>query len=114
MYLNRFQELSKRTMPKPNEKGEYSFRDMANYAMGLAGEAGETTDLIKKHLFHAHPLDKDEVKKELGDVMHYVAGLATMFGLSFDEITDANIEKLKKRYPNGFNFIDSMKRVDIK
>ncbi|OMQ07520.1 hypothetical protein BXO87_02180 [Bacillus sp. GZB] len=85
----------------------------ANYAMGLAGEAGEVTDLFKKSVFHGHPLDKQEAEKEIGDVMHYVVGLATLLGLDMETILDKNIEKLQKRFPNGFNSADSVKRADV-
>lgn len=80
--------------------------------MGLSGEAGEVTDLIKKELFHEHPPEPDKVLKEIGDVLHYAAGLATMYGLTLEEVAMANIEKLMERYPNGFNAEDSQKRVD--
>lgn len=107
--LNEYQELSKRTMPKIHN-------DMvkANYALGLTGEAGECGDLIKKEVFHGHPVDVDKVKKELGDTFHYMAGLATLYGLTLQEIAEANIDKLRTRYPQGFNTVDSIKRVDAK
>lgn len=115
MGLNEFQEMSKRTMPKPfmvGGKAIYRKEDKANYAMGLSGEAGETTDLIKKELFHGHEVDRDAVKKELGDVLHYAAGLATMYGLTLEEVTTGNIEKLMKRYPTGFSKEASVNRVE--
>jgi len=85
---------------------------MACSAMGLAGEAGEFCDHIKKHLFHGHALDKEHVLKELGDVLWYVAYAATVLDLSLDDVAVKNIEKLKARYPDGFNFADSMARKD--
>lgn len=102
-----YQTLSKRTMPK-----EINGMAKSNYAMGLTGEAGETVDLIKKEVHHGHELDQDKLKKELGDVLHYLAGIATMYGLNLEDIAVTNIEKLAKRYPNGFNTEDSIKRVD--
>ena len=106
--LNEYQELSKRTMPAHDDKGK------ANYALGFVGESAEVGDLIKKEVFHGHPVDVDSVKKELGDSFHYLAGLATMYGLTLQEIAEANIEKLRKRYPSGFSVEDSIKRVDTK
>lgn len=108
MNLNEYQELSKRTMPSPDgfyPLGGYVYgtKSKANYAMGLSGEAGEVTDLIKKELFHGHPTDREEVKNELGDLMHYVAGLVTMYNLTLEEVATGNIEKLMKRYPEGFS-----------
>lgn len=115
MKISEFQEISKRTMPKMRQgknKMRYTKWDKCNYGMGISGEAGEVTDLIKKHIHHKHPLDIDELKKELGDVLHYVYGIATMFGISMDEVHTLNILKLNERYPNGYSDTDSLKRVD--
>ncbi|HDR8476328.1 TPA: nucleoside triphosphate pyrophosphohydrolase family protein [Bacillus cereus] len=85
-----------------------------NYAMGLCGEAGEVTDHIKKTVYHGHNLNEDEVEKELGDVLWYVAALAEIHHLDLNEIAEKNIHKLMKRFPNGFSEEDSKKRVDMK
>jgi NTP pyrophosphatase (non-canonical NTP hydrolase) len=108
MNFTEYQELSKRTMPT-----EINGMSKSNYAMGLAGESGEVVDLIKKEVHHGHPSHPLGVKEELGDLMHYVAGVATMYDLSLEEIAIENIQKLKKRYPDGFNTEDSLKRVDV-
>lgn len=71
--------------------------------MGLSGEVGELTDLIKKWLFHNSDMDISHAKKELGDIMWYVACMADSFGWTLDEIMQINIDKLWKRYPNGFD-----------
>lgn len=71
--------------------------------LGLAGESGELLDLIKKWIFHEKPLDEDHAKKELGDVLWYVAEIAHSFGWNLDEIMQMNIDKLKTRYPKGFD-----------
>jgi NTP pyrophosphatase (non-canonical NTP hydrolase) len=71
--------------------------------MGLAGEAGETVDALKKVLFHGHTLDTDKVGDELGDLLWYITGLAQTLGLSLEKIAEKNAEKLRKRYPNGFS-----------
>ena len=116
MNFNEYQELSKRTMPAPAFSGKrfqiYNIHAKANYAMGLSGESGEVTDLIKKELFHGHSEDHHGIEKELGDVLHYLSGLATMYGLSLENIAIANIEKLKKRYPDGFSQEASINRED--
>lgn len=74
-----------------------------NGCLGLAGEAGETLDMIKKWIFHEKDLDRDHLKKELGDVMWYMAMICYSFGFDLDEILQMNIDKLKARYPEGFD-----------
>nr|WP_041113228.1 nucleoside triphosphate pyrophosphohydrolase family protein [Bacillus badius] len=113
MNFNEYQELSKRTMPD-HDNAEKRFLAVANYSLGLMGESGELGDLIKKEIFHGHPADLEKVKKEAGDVLHYLAGIATLYGFSLQEAAGMNIEKLKKRYPEGFSTEASMKRVDVK
>lgn len=76
---------------------------LASYALGVAGEAGEVAELVKKHIGHGHDLDRDKMLKELGDVLWYVTGLATLMGFTLAEVAQANIEKLLKRYPDGFS-----------
>lgn len=71
-------------------------------ALGLGGEAGEVLDLVKKHLHHGHDLDLDKLKSELGDVLWYVAALATELRLRLPDIAGHNIDKLRERYPDGF------------
>ncbi len=82
-------------------------------ASGLAGEAGEVAELAKKQIFHQHGIDKDKWKKELGDVLWYVAACASKLGLTMEEIMEHNIEKLKARFPNGFNSTDSKNRAGL-
>lgn len=83
-------------------------------ALGLAGEAGEVADTVKKGIFHQHGLDREKMKKELGDVCWYLAALCTKLNLDLGEVMAANIDKLKVRYPDGYNSEDSVARVDTK
>jgi NTP pyrophosphatase (non-canonical NTP hydrolase) len=71
-------------------------------ALGLAGEGGEVIDLIKKHLFHGKPLDRDRAIEELGDVLWSVQCLAEALDVAISEVAQRNTEKLRRRYPNGF------------
>lgn len=71
--------------------------------MGLSGEVGELNDMIKKWIFHKTDMDITHAKKELGDIMWYIACMAESFGWSLDEIMQLNIDKLKARYPDGFD-----------
>lgn len=76
---------------------------LINGLFGLSGESGELIDMVKKWIFHEKELDEDHAKKELGDVMWYVAMICESFGWSLDEIMQMNVDKLKKRYPEGFD-----------
>jgi NTP pyrophosphatase (non-canonical NTP hydrolase) len=81
-------------------------------ALGLAGEAGEVAEMVKKGILHQHGLFYDKMAKELGDCLWYIAALCTIMELDMGEIMAANIEKLKVRYPDGFKSVDSIARVD--
>lgn len=80
-------------------------------ALGLTGEAGEVADYIKKVVGHNHPLDKDTLVKELGDVLWYVAELCSTIGVDMGDVASANVKKLKKRYPDGFSKERSINRA---
>lgn len=85
---------------------------LAIFGLGLAGEAGEVVDYLKKGLGHGHAIDPEVIKKELGDVLWYLAAIAGEFNLSLNEIAAANVAKLRARYPNGFTPEASRARVD--
>lgn len=108
MDLNQYQELAARTLGRERSHQQ----QLANAALGLAGEAGEVADTLKKHLYHAHPLDRDAVVKELGDCLWYVAAMATVLDVSLEEIGAQNIDKLRRRYPEGFSVERSLNRVE--
>ena len=84
---------------------------LINGVMGLCGESGEAVDIVKKHLFHGHPLDREALKKELGDIAWYLAETAYALDIPLEDILNANIGKLKQRYPEGFSESKSMDRV---
>lgn len=108
MTLDEYQQLAARTIGTRTQADQLS-----NMALGLAGEAGETADMLKKHLFHGKPLNAAEVVKELGDVLWYVAGMATALGASLDDIAQQNVDKLRTRYPDGFSAEASAIRADV-
>ena len=74
-----------------------------NACLGLSGEVGEFNDMIKKWIFHEKELDEEHLKKECGDIMWYIAMMCHAFGWDLDDIMGMNIEKLKSRYPEGFD-----------
>lgn len=100
MNLDEYQKLALRTARSKDKKDE-----MFHLVLGLVGEAGEIAEKIKKvtrdyDSDFAH-LDKEDLKKELGDVMWYIAVLADYFGISLAEICTKNIEKLASRQSRG-------------
>ena len=108
MTPNEYQKLAMTTM-----NPELSPRDvLINSVMGLCGESGEAIDLVKKHLHQGHPLDREGLIKELGDIAWYLAEAATALDVSLEEIMERNIEKLKKRYPEGFSSAQSQRRPE--
>lgn len=82
-------------------------------ALGLCGEAGEVCEHIKKAVFHGHEFNTEQISKELGDVMWYIALCCNALNISLSDIMQMNINKLKKRYPDGFSVQDSIKRMDL-
>ncbi len=81
--------------------------------MGLNGEAGEAIDILKKYLFQGHtPLDREHLAKELGDVAWYLAVSADALGYTLEEILQMNVDKLRVRYPNGFEAERSIHRKE--
>ena len=108
MKFSQYQKLSKRTMPDI-----YDPLNRINAAMGLSGEAGETCEVIKKEFFHGHQTDVTKLIKEAGDVLWYLAFLAETYGFTLEEVATMNIEKLRKRFPEGFSTEASIERVDV-
>lgn len=78
-------------------------------ALGLAGEAGEVADHIKKEYFHEKELDEKDLLTELGDTLCYLAVVAYQYGFTLEDVANANINKIDNRYPSGFNFEDANK-----
>lgn len=101
---NEYQKLALRTA-RPNA-------DLIECALGLTGESGEFADLLKKSLCQGHEFDKTEAVKELGDILWYIATAASLLGVPLSEVMATNIEKLKKRYPQGFEESCSVNRKE--
>ena len=83
-----------------------------NACLGLPGEVGEVCDTVKKAIFHGHSLNMEDVKKEIGDVMWYLAMICDSFGFDIEKIAKMNIDKLKERYPEGFSEYASQHRKE--
>ena len=106
MKFNEYQNLALRTRNKLLTKT----RTFENGVMGLCGEAGELIDHVKKHMFQGHSLDKEYIAKELGDILWYLSLTAHAIDYNLEDIANKNIDKLKKRYPNGFEADKSINR----
>ena len=107
LYANEYQQHAMRTAG--NHRG---IDLLINGMMGLAGESGECIDLLKKHIFQGHPLDEERIAGELGDVVWYLAIAAEAIGKTLEEIMWGNIEKLRARYPEGFDPEKSLHRKE--
>ena len=107
MTLNEYQQLALRTA-NPGIKNGPPIQ--LNWALGLCGESGEAAEIVKKHFYHGHPVDYDKLKEEIGDCLWCIAVLGNSFGFDLREIAEANIEKLRKRYPDRFSEERSLRR----
>lgn len=84
---------------------------LINSVMGLCGKSGEAIDIVKKWMAQGHELDKEHLAKELGDIAWYLAEAATALDMSLEDIFQTNIDKLKMRYPDGFETKKSLLRL---
>ena len=106
MTINEYQALAMTTL-----NPELSKKDvLINGVMGLCGESGEAIDIVKKHLHQGHPLDKEKLAKELGDIAWYLAESAWALDIPLEDILQGHIDKLKKRFPEGFSTERSIQR----
>ena len=108
MTANEYQKLAMTTLnPKLSRKDV-----LINGVMGLCGEAGEAIDIVKKHLAQGHELDREKLIGELGDIAWYLAETATVLDVDLEEVLVRNIEKLRRRYPEGFDRERSVHREE--
>jgi NTP pyrophosphatase (non-canonical NTP hydrolase) len=92
--------------------GDNTENYLLNGVMGLCGESGEVIDLVKKHLYQGHELDKTKVAEETSDCLWYCALIATAIDMNLGDIMQLNIDKLKRRYPAGFDKARSVNRKE--
>lgn len=108
MKVNEYQELAMTTL-----NPELRRRDvLINSVMGLCGGSGEAIDIVKKWMAQGHELDKEHLAKELGDIAWYLAEAATALEIPLEDILQSNIDKLKQRYPEGFETKRSQVRLE--
>jgi NTP pyrophosphatase (non-canonical NTP hydrolase) len=100
--LREYQEFCKKTA----KKFETPHHEILTWGLGITGEAGDVASCIKKT--YAHNNDKkDGIKENLGDTLWYAAMICNFFGWNFEEILAESMQKLKKRYPEGFTIKDA-------
>jgi NTP pyrophosphatase (non-canonical NTP hydrolase) len=99
MELNEYQKLAMVTLNPALRKKDV----LINGVMGLCGESGEAIDIVKKHLAQGHELDREGLIKELGDIAWYLAETAYALDVPLEEVFRRNPDKLKNRYPEGFD-----------
>lgn len=106
---NQYQELAARTI---SPKLWYNLKDMEYHALhGMDGETGEISSIYQK-VYQGHEMDYDHIKKELGDLLWFVAEYCTAKGWTMEEVMQLNIDKLKARYPEGFTAERSLHRAE--
>lgn len=106
MTMTEYQAFAMRTSRKDLSPDDHLFNAM----MGLAGETGECCDLVKKCFFQDGRDIRNSLFDELSDVLWYVAEAATAMGWDLGDIAEHNIEKLTRRYPDGFSADRSLHR----
>ena len=119
MTPNEYQQAALRTantdycgiMARLESEGEPLLR-LLNGALGIAGEGGEVSDIVKKHIFQGHELDTEHIAKELGDIAWYLSVAADAIGYPLEAVLQMNVEKLRARYPNGFDEARSIHRTE--
>ena len=107
MNLHEYQEAVKRTCATsdPHETIKLAL-------IGLQDELGELAGPLKKYLWHGHDLDTAHLQDEVGDVLWYLATLCTALDISLAAALEDNIQKLHKRYPDGFSCESSLHRSE--
>ena len=106
MFVNDYQKEAMTTLNPALDKKDV----LINSVMGLCGESGEAIDIVKKWLMQGHEPDKEHLVRELGDVAWYLAEAATALDVPLETILRGNLDKLQKRYPNGFDTQASVQR----
>lgn len=101
--IGKIQEYDMKFSGEQSNKESVDIGGIFNACLGLSGEVGEFNDMIKKWVFHEKELDMEHAKKEAGDILLYVVMLCESFGWNMEEIMQMNVDKLKARYPDGFD-----------
>jgi NTP pyrophosphatase (non-canonical NTP hydrolase) len=99
------EEYSVKALRTVNCLGTYE-ADLAHMAMGISGEAGEVTDIIKKTFAYNKELDKSHLVEEIGDILFYMNGLLALLDVPWSSVMQTNIAKLEARYAGSLFSLD--------
>ena len=108
MQVNEYQKAAMATLNPALDKKDA----LINSVMGLCGESGEAIDIVKKWLMQGHELDREHLVRELGDVAWYLAEAATALDVPLEAVFQGNLDKLRQRFPNGFDTGASVNRKE--
>ena len=108
MQVNEYQKAAMATLNLALDKKDV----LINSIMGLCGESGEAIDIVKKWLMQGHELDKEHLVREFGDVAWYLAEAATALDIPLEAVFQGNLDKLRQRFPNGFDTGASVNRKE--
>ena len=108
MQVNEYQKAAMATLNPALDKKDV----LINSVMGLCGKSGEAIDIVKKWLMQGHELDREHLVRELGDVAWYLAEAATALDVPLEAVFQGNLDKLRQRFPNGFDTGASVKRKE--
>lgn len=108
MQVNEYQKAAMATLNPALDKKDV----LINSVMGLCGESGEAIDIVKKWLMQGHELDRAHLVRELGDVAWYLAEAATALDVPLEAVFQGNLDKLRQRFPNGFDTGASVNRKE--
>ena len=108
MQVNDYQKAAMATLNPALDKKDV----LINSVMGLCGESGEAIDIVRKWLMQEHELDKEHLVKELGDVAWYLAEAATALDIPLEAVFQGSLDKLRQRFPNGFDTGASVNRKE--
>lgn len=101
MTLDEYQQQALKTVLSTGD----DFKDLLHWVLGINGESGEIAEKIKKVIRDKNSVisqdDKDELAKEIGDVLWYLAVFAHDLGIPLEDIAQANLDKLKSRQSRG-------------
>ena len=108
MQANEYQKAAMATLNPALDKKDV----LINSVMGLCGESGVAIDIVKKWPMQGHELDKEHLVRELGDVAWYLAEAATALDIPLEAVFQGNLDKLRQRFPNGFDTGASVNRKE--